>query len=192
QAGCRNYRCPKDCLADISAERALHAFRELADDLFPDASIKLSGEGKLRVWGVGNVLLGDDAVGCKVAELLSERGMPGVVVCGTTPENYVATLRKAPPDTLLIVDAAHMGLAPGECRRFSVGELDAVMDSSHGIPLSVLLGPFIDSIEIVVLGIQPSTPRLGAPLSEVVEEAALRVADLIPRNEWRNVESLSI
>ncbi|MDR1621367.1 MAG: glycosyltransferase family 9 protein [Synergistaceae bacterium] len=29
-AGCRNYRCPIDCLADISSERALSAFRELA------------------------------------------------------------------------------------------------------------------------------------------------------------------
>ncbi|MDR1377451.1 MAG: glycosyltransferase family 9 protein [Synergistaceae bacterium] len=28
QAGCRNYRCPVDCLADISPAQALHAFRE--------------------------------------------------------------------------------------------------------------------------------------------------------------------
>ncbi|MDR1378349.1 MAG: hydrogenase maturation protease [Synergistaceae bacterium] len=146
-----------------------------------------SSEEKPWVWGVGNVLLGDDAVGCKVAELLLERGMPGVVVCGTMPENYVATLRKISPRTLLIVDAANMGLAPGEFRRFSVGELNAVMDSSHGIPLSVLLGPFMDSIEIVVLGIQPSTLRLGASLSEAVERAAHRVTDLISRNEWREV-----
>ena len=29
-AGCRNYRCPKDCLADISPQRALDAFRSMA------------------------------------------------------------------------------------------------------------------------------------------------------------------
>ena len=29
-AGCRNYHCPKDCLADISAQRALDAFRAMA------------------------------------------------------------------------------------------------------------------------------------------------------------------
>jgi heptosyltransferase-1 len=27
-AGCRNYNCPKDCLADISPERALGVFRD--------------------------------------------------------------------------------------------------------------------------------------------------------------------
>jgi ADP-heptose:LPS heptosyltransferase len=30
EAGCRNYHCPMDCLADISPERALLAFREFA------------------------------------------------------------------------------------------------------------------------------------------------------------------
>jgi hydrogenase 3 maturation protease len=147
-------------------------------------------ETKPRVWGVGNVLLGDDGVGCRVAELLSEGRMSGVVLCGTTPENYVTTLRGSSPRVLLIVDAANMGLAPGECRRLSVWELSAVMDSSHGIPLSVLLEPFMDSLEVVVLGIQPSTLGLGAPLSEAVEKAAYRVADLILRDEWREVESL--
>ncbi|MDR3255631.1 MAG: glycosyltransferase family 9 protein [Synergistaceae bacterium] len=32
EAGCRNYGCPVDCLADISPERALAAFRSFADD----------------------------------------------------------------------------------------------------------------------------------------------------------------
>lgn len=33
QAGCRNYSCPKDCLADISAQRAADAFRSMAAEL---------------------------------------------------------------------------------------------------------------------------------------------------------------
>jgi hydrogenase 3 maturation protease len=116
--------------------------------------------------------------------------MSEVVLCGTTPENYAATLRKTPPRTLLIVDAANMGLPPGECRRLSIVELNAAVDLSHGIPLSVLLAPFTDSIEIAALGIQPLTLQLGAPLSEAVEKTAARVANLILRNEWRNIENL--
>jgi hydrogenase 3 maturation protease len=134
---------------------------------------------------VGNVLLGDDGVGCRVAELLEERKMPGVVDCGTMPENYLATLRGDPPAVLLIVDAADMGLAPGEYRRLSLDALDAVADSTHGIPLSLLLAPFSDSMEIVALGIQPAILQLGAPLSDTVENAAHRVADLIARSEWK-------
>ncbi len=31
-AGCRNYHCPLDCLADITPDRALSAFREMVED----------------------------------------------------------------------------------------------------------------------------------------------------------------
>ena len=143
-----------------------------------------------RVWGVCNALLGDDAAGCKVAEFLLERGMEDVVDCGTTPENYVAALRRNPPPALLIVDAADMGLAPGECRRCSLGYWKFVVEASHGIPLPLLLAPFAESFPIAVLGIQPSTLGLGSPLSDAVEKTVCRVADLIARNKWRSVEGL--
>jgi hydrogenase 3 maturation protease len=142
------------------------------------ANVSDSAAGDFRVWGVGNVLLGDDAVGCRVAELLAERGIPAVD-CGTAPENYIPALSKNPPRALLIVDAADMGLPPGECRKLSLEELDAAADATHGIPLSLLLSPFAGRFEITVLGIQPASLRLGAPLSEAVEKAALRAADLI-------------
>jgi hydrogenase 3 maturation protease len=133
--------------------------------------------------------LGDDGVGCRVAELLNERGAEGAVDCGTTPENYVAALRKDPPRALVIVDAADMGIPPGECRRLSLDELDSVVDSSHGIPLALLLTDFAGLIEIAALGIQPSTLRLGAPLSEAVEKTARRVADLLVQGKWRDIEN---
>lgn len=141
----------------------------------------------LRIWCVGNALLGDDAAGCRTAELLAAAGVKGVVDCGTTPENYIATLRRDPPDVLLIVDAADMGLSPGECRLLSPGALEAAADSSHGIPLSLLLAPFDASMEIFALGIQPASLRPGAPLSDAVEKTTRRVADLIIKNEWREV-----
>ena len=139
----------------------------------------------MRIWCIGNVLLGDDAVGCKVAELLLEKKVCGVLDCGTTPENHIAALRERPPEALLIVDAADMGLPPGELRRLTLEELDAAAVTSHGVPLSLLLSPFADAFEIAVLGIQPATMQLGAPLSEAAEKAAHRVADLIALGEWR-------
>ena len=141
----------------------------------------------MRIWCLGNVLLGDDAVGCKVAELLLEKKVAGAVDCGTTPENYIAALRKSPPSALLIVDAADMGLPPGELRRLTLEELDAATAVSHGIPLSLLLSPFTGVFEIAVLGIQPAAVQLGAPLSEAAEKAAHRVADLIVREEWKTI-----
>ena len=144
----------------------------------------------MRIWCIGNVLLGDDAVGCKVAELLHEKKVTGVVDCGPTPENYIAALREEPPSTLLIVDAANMGLAPGELRRLSLAELDSAASTSHDVPLSLLLSPFADVFRITVLGIQPYNTRAGAPLSDAVESAARRLADLIERGEWEGVRKL--
>ena len=143
---------------------------------------------ELWIWCVGNALRGDDAVGCRVAELLSEMGLPGVVDCGTTPENHTTGLRENPPAELLIVDAADMGLPPGECRRLSIEELGAAGETSHGVSLSLLLAPFAGSTAISALGIQPSNLQLGAPLSDAAEQAARRAADRIARNDWRNIE----
>jgi hydrogenase 3 maturation protease len=145
---------------------------------------------ELLIWCAGNVLLGDDAAGCTVAELLRAAGKKGVVDCGTTPENHVATLRGNPPVVLLIVDAADMGLRAGEIRLLPLEKMEAVADSSHGIPLSLLLEPFMTVMEIVALGIQPASLRPGAPLSGAVDEAVRRVADLILTDRWRETEIL--
>ena len=144
----------------------------------------------LWVWGVGNILLGDDAVGCRVVELLSVNGTQKVVDCGTTPENYVAKLSINPPKTLLIVDAADMQLPPGECRRLSLRDLEAVAETSHGIPHALLFAPFEGAIEIAAIGIQPETLQLGAPLSAVVEKAACEVAERISKQQWRDFKPL--
>ena len=131
--------------------------------------------------------MGDDAVGCEVAKLLAGRKIAGVVDCGVTPENHIATLRKEPPSALLIVDAADMGLPPGELRKISLAELDSATTTSHGVPLSLLLSPFAGVFEITVLGIQPLSTQLGAPLSDAAEKAARRAADLIELGEWVNL-----
>jgi hydrogenase 3 maturation protease len=139
---------------------------------------------------VGNVLLGDDAAGCAVADLLMAAGKGGVIDCGTTPENHIATLRRDPPDVLLIVDAADMELEAGEFRLLSFEKMEAVADSSNGIQLSLLLEPFAGSMEIAALGIQPASLQPGAPLSVAVENAVRRVAELILRDAWREIEKL--
>jgi len=125
-----------------------------------------------------------------VAELLLEKKIPAVVDCGTTPENHIAALRSQPPLVLLIVDAADMGITPGELRRLSIEELDSATAVSHNIPMSLLLSPFTDAFEIAVLGIQPETTRMGEPLSGTAEKAAHRVAYLIERGEWETIQRL--
>jgi ADP-heptose:LPS heptosyltransferase len=39
-AGCHNYACPKDCLADITPARAAAAFRDFAESNFAGAAAR--------------------------------------------------------------------------------------------------------------------------------------------------------
>jgi hydrogenase maturation protease len=89
--------------------------------------------------------------------------------------------------TLLIVDAAEMRLPPGECRKLSLGELDAVAETSHGIPLSLLLAPFENLMDISILGIQPASLEPGLSLSVPAERAARFAAEKIVSGEWKKL-----
>ena len=111
-------------------------------------------------------MLGDDAVGPIVAT------QSGGIDCGTTPENFTRLLRVNKPDTLVIIDAADMGLKPGAVRALHFNELNAAFVTSHGIPLSVILEQFSKSINIIFIGIQPKQTNPGEPLSPEVKAAA--------------------
>ena len=65
--------------------------------------------------GIGNPLNGDDGVGIYVAERFrKENWIP--LTCGTAPENFTGIIRKNKPACLILVDAAAMGISPGEYR----------------------------------------------------------------------------
>lgn len=126
------------------------------------------------IWGIGNVLLGDDAAGPYIASRV------GGTDCGTTPENYIAKLRKLDKTrrhTLIIVDAADMGDNAGTTRRLSADEMRGAAITSHGVPLTLLLEPFADNIDIIFIGIQPKQMELGAPMSNEVEAAAEKLVE---------------
>lgn len=119
----------------------------------------------VQIWGVGNPLLGDDAVGGVVALRL------GGIDCGTTPENYISKLRKNPPDFLLIIDAADFGETPGTIKILELDEISGTIFTSHGVPLKTLLEPFTEKTKIYLIGIQPKNLGLGEVISAEVEGA---------------------
>jgi hydrogenase maturation protease len=65
---------------------------------------------------VGNVMMGDDAAGPRLAALLQRSPAPGwqVVDGGSAPENVVHRVRAIAPERVLVVDSAEMELGPGE------------------------------------------------------------------------------
>jgi len=146
------------------------------------------------VVGIGNPLRGDDAAGCLVAgalrELLagepqepSRDPRPGpphhrlrVVEAEEVPESFLGPIACPTPDTVVLVDAIHLGEPPGTVAMLEVDEIGDHEASTHRVPLSIL-AHFLraeSGADVFVLGIQPGRREVGAaPCDEVLESAGI-------------------
>jgi len=141
------------------------------------------------IWGLGNELLGDDAAGVLLARKL-QKDPPSwctVYECGVTPENFLKTIDPKNTKTLLIVDAADLGAEPGSTLLLSLDDEESVNFSSHGLPLGLMLAPYKDSVEIILIAIQPASLELGRPLSEPVARAIDMIEEKIRSKTWHTI-----
>jgi len=154
----------------------------------------------ILVLGVGNALKGDDGVGSYVAERLSAWGSPAPVAgavrrsandSGTTPENHTSVVRRLRPDLLVIVDAADMGLAPGDCRIIPPERAGALGLSTHSMPLSLFVS-YVSNLaaRIVLVGVQPRTMALGDGMCREVLAAGDALVKALLRGSLESVQPL--
>ncbi len=138
-------------------------------------------KGKTVIVGVGNVLRGDDAFGPALIERL--RGTAGVVCidAGSAPENYTGKIKKEKPDTIIIADAVHLGLAPGDWDILGKNEIVRSGFTTHD--LSPVM--FIEYLEketkadIYMLAVQPGDVSFGAQMSGSVRKTLEEITVLI-------------
>ncbi len=129
--------------------------------------------GRVVVLGVGNVLKGDDAAGPAVAEALA-REFPGRAFDGgQAPENFAGPVRRAEPETIVIVDAADFGGEPGEVRVASAEDVGGLMMGTHAPPLSVFMSILKEETgaDVYLLAVQAASMRLGDMMSPDVRTA---------------------
>ncbi|MCF4112959.1 MULTISPECIES: hydrogenase maturation protease [Dethiosulfovibrio] len=145
---------------------------------------------KTMIWGLGNELYGDDAVGVIISDRLKVTPPADTVVytCYTVPGNYVYAIKKESPERLILVDASDMGLMPGDFRRFSIERISDVSFTNHDMPLNLMLNQF--DLETFVIGIQPDRVVLGAPLSVKVASAAEKVERILRRGRAYEIAPL--
>lgn len=125
--------------------------------------------------GIGNTLRCDDGIGCLVARQFTHPVWK-TLECGTAPENFTAVVRRESPDILVLVDAADMGLAPGDIRRIPPEKIEDVGIGTHQLPLSHLIAYLAPDVrKIIFVGIQPKTVADGEAISGEVIEAAERL-----------------
>ncbi len=141
--------------------------------------------GRTVVLGVGNVLKADDAAGPAVAEALS-REFPSLAFDGgQAPENFAAPVRRAAPETIVLVDAADFGGEPGEIRIASPDEVGGLMMGTHAPPLSVFMSLLKEDTgaDVYLVAVQAASTRLGdtmhADVKRAVDDLILELTDLM-------------
>ncbi len=143
---------------------------------------------------VGNEMMGDDAAGPHLAQRMNQEPIAGwsVLDGGSAPENHLHQIREMQPDCVLIVDAAEMGLAPGEIRTLEEKDVaDQFIMTTHNLPLVYvlqLLKEFVPRVEFI--GIQPQTVAFAYPMSPPVTQAVDSVYQQLKRQSnstsWSN------
>ncbi len=140
----------------------------------------LAGE-KQAVLGVGSVLRNDDAAGMLCVDALSHLCNSGNLMCvggSTAPENMTGVIKDFNPDTLIIIDAAFMGMNPGEFAIIDSGDIGGASFSTHMLPLSLTLAYLKaeTGCRTVVVGIQPQNTEQGTEVCSAVTNAANKLS----------------
>ena len=140
--------------------------------------------------GIGNELKGDDGIGNLIARQFSHPDWLSLP-CETVPENFTAVVKRERPDVLVIVDAADMGIGPGELRIIPHDRLDSDVMGTHGIPLMHLFS-YLDKHagEIIFIGIQPGELRFGEEISPDLEKTKDELIGILGRQDWRAISIL--
>ncbi|KPJ86535.1 MAG: hypothetical protein AMS17_12125 [Spirochaetes bacterium DG_61] len=138
-------------------------------------------KGKILIFGIGNILRGDDGLGPMLIENLKGKVRALCLDGGSAPENFLGKIINERPDTILIIDALHMGERPGEFKIIKPGELQGTGFTTHTIPLRILIEYLKSELEsnIFILGVQPSSVQMGLPLSDAVEHTIRSLESLI-------------
>jgi hydrogenase 3 maturation protease len=136
---------------------------------------------KYAVLGIGSVQRSDDAAGMYFIELLSgltKRDDFLLIAGSTAPENFTGVIKDFSPDVLFVVDAAHMGLLPGDVKVLPACDIGGVTFSTHMLPLNVMLEYLQSesSCDLVFIGIQPQSTDYGFSMCDDVKKSVEQLA----------------
>jgi hydrogenase 3 maturation protease len=140
---------------------------------------------------IGNPEGGDDAVGPYIANILKKENLDEIKVidAGTVPENYTGKIKDYKPDNLVIIDAIDMNLDPGEIRIVPKEKIGVMHISTHGIPVSVLIGYLESHVgNIFLIGIQPK--NMSGEISKSVLENVDKLVKIIRKKDLEKIKKL--
>jgi hydrogenase 3 maturation protease len=156
----------------------------MADKIAKKLKDWLGDAEKVVVAGIGNPIRTDDYVGLKIVENLKGK-LPATVLlveAETVPESYLLDIEEFQPSHVLLIDAAFLGLTPGEASLIEpekIGYSSAV--TTHLLPLRVFCEYVKQATDakIALLLIEPKSVEFGEGLTAEVQGAAERLTKVL-------------
>jgi hydrogenase 3 maturation protease len=140
--------------------------------------------GKVVVAGIGNPIRTDDFVGVKIVQDLQGKVPRNVclIECETVPESFLQQIVDLKPSRVLLIDAAILGLEPGEARLVfpeQVDDFPAI--TTHVLPLRIFCEYITQATtaRIGLLLVQPGKTEFGEGLTPEVKAAAEKITKIL-------------
>ncbi len=144
----------------------------------------LVGAENIVIAGIGNSIRQDDYVGLKIVEDMQGKVSENVrlLECETVPESYLLDIEQLKPTHVLLIDAAFLGLKPGEARLFDAQKIvDFPAVTTHVLPLRIFCEYIKQATgaKIGLLLIEPKVMEFGEGLSDEVNASAERLTKFL-------------
>ena len=136
-----------------------------------------AGANKVVLAGIGNPIRSDDYVGLSIVEHLKDHVAKNVLLleAETVPESCLLDIEEFHPSHVLLIDAAFLGLKPGEARLLDAEEVaNFSAITSHLLPLRIFCEYVkqVTGAKIALLLIEPKCVEFGEGLTAEVKSAA--------------------
>ena len=156
----------------------------------------LNAEKELEKWflnakrvvvaGIGNPIRTDDFIGVVVAQGLRRKVVAGervyLIECETVPESFTQEIIDFNPTHVLLVDAALLGLEPGNFKLIEPEQLTAYPAfSTHVLPLRIFCDHIREATKtkIALLVIQPENIDFGEGLTSTLQASAKKIVNIL-------------
>ena len=139
---------------------------------------------RVVVAGIGNPIRRDDFVGVKIVQNLHGKVSKAVclIECETIPESFMQEIVDFKPSHILLIDAAVLGLKPGEVRLVfpeQIADFPAV--TTHVLPLRIFCEytAKMSGAKIALLLVEPEDTCLGEDLTAKVQVVAEEITETL-------------
>ena len=144
----------------------------------------LSNAERVVIAGIGNPICMDDFVGVKIIQDLRGKVSEKVylIECETVPESFIQQIMDFNPTHVLLLDAAILGLKPGDSKLVKPEQLTSFPAfSTHMLPLRIFCEYIAKTTKakIALLLIEPKKVDFGEGLSLEIDATAQEITDTL-------------